>query len=283
MARTYKSQFDNKTFPTVTELEIYVTEKYKNKIPNKYKGDVSHFLYDKRNKPGVCQICKTPTVWDPKLKKYEILCRPITIKRFLTDPLRVIRTLFKNRGNSCQEVMRKNYLENIQKKYNTDNLMNNIEYQQMLLENRSIAKVVKFKNKEYTVIGTFEEHFVKVLNKMNVSTINFESPGPTIRYEAKDGTKKEHITDFFLSNINTVVSIKDGGKNRNNHPSMLARRESDTYKFKGLIENTKYNLIELNGLEDIDKFPVYYEDIKKYAKNNVRYIKYPEYYNDYIL
>ena len=117
MARTYKSPFDNKTFPTVTELEIHVTEKYKNKIPNKYKGDVSHFLYDKRNKPGVCQICKTPTVWDPKLKKYEILCRPITIKRFLTDPLRVIRTLFKNRGNSCQEVMRKNYLENIQKKY----------------------------------------------------------------------------------------------------------------------------------------------------------------------
>ena len=282
MAR-YKSPFDNKIFSNVAELEIYVTKNFKNKIPNKYKGNVAHFLYDKRNNPGVCQICKTPTEWDSKLKKYEILCRPITIKRFLSDPLRVMRTLFKNRGNSCQEVMRKNYLENIQKKYNTDNLMNTIEYQQMLLQNRSIAKVVKFKNKEYTVIGTFEEHFVKVLNKMNISTINFESPGPIVKYNTKDGVKKEHIPDFFLSNINTVVSIKDGGKNRNNHPSMVARRESDAYKFKGLVDNTEYNLIELNGLEDIDKFPLYYETIKKYIKDKVRYIKYPEYYDDYIV
>ena len=117
---------------------------------------------------------------------------------------------------------------------------------------------------------------------MNVSTINFESPGPTIRYEAKDGTKKEHITDFFLSNINTVVSIKDGGKNRNNHPSMLARRESDAYKFKGLIDNTTYNLIELNGLKEIENFKEYYTQIKDSIKRKERYIKYPEYFHDFL-
>ena len=60
----------------------------------------------------------------------------------ISDPLRVIRTLFKNRGNTCQDVMRKNYVENIERVHGTDNLMNSIEYQQKLLESRSIAKLV---------------------------------------------------------------------------------------------------------------------------------------------
>ena len=281
MARKYKSPFDDKEFKTVSELEKYVSSKYKSKIPKKYKDDVSHFLYDKRNKPGVCQICKTPTKWDSKKKRYKLLCEPVTIKRMLSDPFRVIRTLFKNRGNTCQEVMRKNYLENIERVHGTDNLMNSIEYQQKLLESRSIAKLVKFKGKEYTVIGSYEKRFVEVFSKIAISSRELEAPGPVIKYKTFDNEEKEHITDFFLPSIYTVVSIKDGGENKNTHTSMLARRQSDAYKFKGLVDNTDYNLIELNGTKEIDNFNEYYKEIKESIKRKERYIKYPEYFFDF--
>ena len=282
MARKYKSPFDDKEFKTVLELEKYVSSKYKSKIPKKYKDDVSHFLYDKRNKPGVCQICKTPTKWDSKKKRYKLLCEPVTIKRMLSDPFRVIRTLFKNRGNTCQEVMRKNYLENIERVHGTDNLMNSIEYQQKLLESRSIAKFVKFKGKEFTVIGNYEKKFVEVFNRIAISSRELEAPGPIVKYTTYDNNIKEHISDFFLPSINTVVSIKDGGDNRNTHTSMTERRRSDAYKFKGLIDNTTYNLIELNGLKEIENFKEYYVQIKDSIKRKERYIKYPEYFHDFI-
>ena len=281
MARVYKSPFDDKVFKTIPELEKHVSSKYKNKIPKKYKGDVSQFLYDDINKPGVCQICKTPTKWDATKKKYKLLCEPITIKRMISDPLRVIRTLFKNRGNTCQDVMRKNYVENIERVYGTDNLMNSIEYQQKLLESRSIAKLVNFKGKEYTVIGSYEKKFVEVFSRIAISPRELEAPGPVIKYETFDNVVKEHISDFYLPSIKTVVSIKDGGDNKNTHTTMTERRRNDAYKFKGLIDSTDYNLIELNGIKEIEDFKTYYLEIKESIKRKERYIKYPEYFYDY--
>ena len=45
------------------------------------------------------------------------------------------------------------------------------------------------------------------------------------------------------------------------------------------MDKTKYNVVELNGIKEIEGFPQMYRDIKK---SNQRYIKYPEYYKDHI-
>lgn len=279
LARTYKCPFDGATFTKIPDLVKYVERHYKNDIPKKYDGDVERYLYDYRNTPGTCQICNAPTTWSDKNKRYNILCEPLSWKRLFSDPFHVVKTFVKNRGNSCHEVMRKAFINNAQKKWGTSNLMAIPGYQEdKLLKNRSIARIVSFKGKEFTVIGSYEERFLNVCRQLPISANEIDAPGPEIRW-VKDGMDKLHITDFFLSKYQCVVSIKDGGSNKNTHPSMIGRREADAHKFKAILDKTNYNAIELNGLEEIDNFP---EIFKQLQKSKDRFIIYPEYYKDYI-
>ena len=109
-----------------------------------------------------------------------------------------------------------------------------------------------------------------------------EAPGIEIKWKDGQGRERLHITDFFLPKYNCVISIKDGGANKNNHPSMVERRKNDAYKFKAVVDKTKYNAIELNGLDEINSFNKYFKELKEHIKSGKRYIKYPEYYKEYI-
>ena len=278
MARTYKCPFDKKSFKKIPELEKYVEKNYIDKIPKQYNKNVSRFLYDFRNGPGKCQICGAPTEWNEKKKRYKILCEPLSWSRLLKDPFRVIKTFLKNKGNSCFEVVAKRAQENMMRAYGSKHLMNDIDHQQKLMASRKIAKVINFKGVEYTVLGSYEELFVKVCSPLLFAPNDLESPGPVSPWKDEDGTTRQHFTDFFLPKYNLVVSIKDGGDNKNNHPSMVERRKKDAMKFKSIIENTEYNAVELNGTEQINDFPRILKEIKN---SKDRYIIYPDYYYDY--
>ena len=282
MARTYNNPFDNFKSTKIPEIIKYVEKNYKDKIPKKYNGNVERFMYDYRNGPGKCVICGEPTEWDDKKKKYKSLCEPISVKRLFKDPLRTIKTYIKNKGNSCSEVVRKKFVENSVKKVGTSNFMELEGFQQKLLANRKISRVVNFKGKEFTVVGSYEERFLKVLSPLVLSANEVEAPGIEIKWTDDQGRERLHISDFFLPKYNCVVSIKDGGSNKNNHPSMVDRRKNDAYKFKALVDKTKYNVIELNGLEEINNFPKIFNKLKEYIKENKRFIKYPEYYHEYV-
>ena len=247
MARRYKSPFDNKSFTSIKELENYVEKKYKDKVPKEYKGDIEHYLYDYRNGKGTCRICGYPTEWDKEKKKYKILCEANFMNRF--------RNLFRGKLNTCQEIMRKYYLENIKKKYDTDNLMNSIEYQNMLLQNRRIAKVLTKKD-------------------------DLVAPGPTVNWS--DGiTVKQHITDFYIKSIDCVVSIKDEGFGNEDNPKVKKKRKDDAYKFQGILKDKRKfkAVIELAGKEEIKRFKDIYKEIKD---SKERYIIYPKNYETLI-
>lgn len=282
MARTYNNPFDNFKSKKIPEIIKYVEKNYKDKIPKKYNGNVERFMYDYRNGPGKCVICGEPTEWDDKKKKYKSLCEPISVKRLFKDPLRTIKTYIKNKGNSCSEVVRKKFVENSVKKVGTSNFMELEGFQQKLLANRKISRVVNFKGKEFTVVGSYEERFLKVLSPLVLAANEVEAPGIEIKWTDDQGRERLHISDFFLPKYNCVISIKDGGSNKNNHPSMVDRRKNDAYKFKALVDKTKYNVIELNGLEEINNFPKIFNKLKEHIKQNKRFIKYPEYYHEYV-
>lgn len=282
MARTYNNPFDNFKSTKIPEIIKYVEKNYKDKIPKKYNGNVERFMYDYRNGPGKCVICGEPTEWDDKKKKYKSLCEPISVKRLFKDPLRTIKTYIKNKGNSCSEVVRKKFVENSVKKVGTSNFMELEGFQQKLLANRKISRVVNFKGKEFTVVGSYEERFLKVLSPLVLSANEVEAPGIEIKWTDDQGRERLHISDFFLPKYNCVISIKDGGSNKNNHPSMVDRRKNDAYKFKALVDKTRYNVIELNGLEEINNFPKIFNKLKEHIKQNKRFIKYPEYYHEYV-
>lgn len=282
MARTYSNPFDKFKSTKIPEIVKYVEKNYKDKIPKKYNGNVERFMYDYRNGPGKCVICGEPTEWDDKKKKYKSLCEPLSVKRLFKDPLRTIKTYINNKGNSCSEVVRKKFVENSVKKVGTANFMELEGFQQKLLANRKISRIVNFKGKEFTVVGSYEERFLKVLSPLVLSANEVEAPGIEIKWKDDQGRERLHISDFFLPKYNCVISIKDGGANKNNHPSMTDRRKNDAYKFKALVDKTKYNVIELNGLEEINEFPKILKRLKESIKQGKRFIIYPEYYHEYV-
>ncbi len=281
MARTYKSPIDGKIFKTIPELEEYTKKNHLDKIPRKYKGDYVRYLFDFRNSPGKCQICGAPTEWDPKARRYKVLCEPVGNK----DENNMNKEYIEGKANSCQEEMRKTYLENIRRTHNTDNLMNSIEYQEMLLSNRRIARKVKYKGDEMVVIGSLEERFVEVCNKVLDKKKDLKAPGPKVLWYPKGTSSSKYtITDFYIKSIDCIVSIKDGGFNNENHPTILKKREEDAYKFKGIVEaKRKFKaVIELEGPDDVDGFPTIYEEILRSIRNGERYIKFPSYYSTFV-
>ena len=280
MARTYRSPITGKVFKTIPELieDTYKKENIK-KLPRRYKGNVERFLYDYRNGPGKCQVCGAPTKWDDEKKRYKILCEPGYANERKVPP--------KGKVIACIVVCRKTYEDRMNRSYGTINLMEDPEYINKLLQNRKIAKVVKFKKKEMTVIGSYEAEFVKVCDKLLKKENDLEAPGPTVNWLPKGSfSPKMHITDFYIHSIKCVVSIKDEANREVEHPSIQKKRLEDTYKFKGIIDDKKkYKaIVELNGLQEIRNFPKMYKEIQEFQKKNKkeRYIKYPNYWDKYI-
>ena len=252
MPTILKSPFDKARFKNKKDLEKYIEKHYKDKIPLKYDGDVAHFLYDFRNGgPRKCQICGQVTEWNPKKKMYSPLC-DISNKESMNELDKAIQftkesiSKFRNKGNTCSQVMRKEYVNNIKRIYNTDNLMEDPEYQKMLLENRSIADVATFNGLQYTVIGSWEKKFVEELekgrkeNKINPN-LQLVMPGPTVYYD----DNKYWIPDAYLPQYDLYISIKDDGDN----PSYLKHYKKDCEVFTYLFTKTegKWGIIELNS------------------------------------
>ena len=283
MSRTYKNPFGNERFKSVSELEKYVKKYHKNEIPKEYKGDLEHYLFDYRNdfKGGKCQVCGAPTEWDKRTKRYKVLCEPITVKRLLKDPYRTAKTFIKNKGNSCSDIARKQYIDNIRSKHNTDNLMKDEDYQKMLLNHKKSAKKVNYKGNEFIVVGSYEELFVQECNRILTRKDDLESPGPTIKYYNRV-KKREAFTiwDFYIKSIDTVISIKDEGYNKTTE-MVVNKRIQDVDKFNSAI-GKYFGVIELNGRQEIRKFKSIYKKIlhaKKSGHDN--FILYPNYYDEY--
>lgn len=283
MPRTYKNPFGNERFKSVSELEKYVKKYHKNEIPKEYKGDLEHYLFDYRNdfKGGKCQVCGAPTEWDKRTKRYKVLCEPITVKRLLKDPYRTAKTFIKNKGNSCSDIARKQYIDNIRSKHNTDNLMKDEDYQKMLLNHKKSAKKVNYKGNEFIVVGSYEELFVQECNRILTRKDDLESPGPTIKYYNRV-KKREAFTiwDFYIKSIDTVISIKDEGYNKTTQ-MVVNKRIQDVDKFNSAI-GKYFGVIELNGRQEIRQFKSTYKKIlhaKKSGHDN--FILYPNYYDEY--
>ena len=281
MARTYKSPFEDKTFKSVDELERHTKKYHSDKIPAEYHGDIDHYLFDHCNgfKGGRCQVCGAPTKWDPKTKRYEVLCEPISVRKIINDPYRTLKTYVDNKGNDCKTIARKNYLENIERRRGTSNLMADEEYQKMLLESK--GKKVRYKDKEMIVVGSYEVLFVQECNKILIRNDDLESPGPTIPYYNPIKKKDTYtIWDFYIKSIDAIISIKDEGFNKITK-AVEEKRIVDTAKFKKGLD-TKYKcVIELNGKEEIRDFKRIYNEAKEYIEEGKRYIKYPNYYKEY--
>lgn len=237
--RRFKCMICGERFGEYDQLYKHTEKYHKDNIE---PGEsINKMLYDLRNPgPHLCQICKVrPRVWDEKRKKYHILCD----------------------SPECKKKYRENFQRNMKKKFGTDNLLNDPERQVIMLENRKISKIYKFKDgTEIHCVGNYEYDFLNYCeNNLGFTPEDIESaPSSTYLKYYNPQDKKNHIyiPDFYMPKYNLVIEIKDGSK----YP--IDSKYKAMLKCKAVVKNNKYNYIKIvdENYDDFDKLIKTFED-----------------------
>lgn len=213
------------------DLIDHVEEEHEDMIPKNYTP--ARVVYNSINKKdhGSCMICHKETKWDENKQRYDSFCE----------------------NKKCREEYKKIVRSRMVKKYGTDNLLKDPEFQKKMLGNRSISGKYKFEDGgSIGYVGSYEKKFLEFMDKfLHIKSYDIISPGPTIPYMYKG---KEHvwITDFLYEPYNLVFDIKDGGDNPNTR-DMKEYREKQTAKEEAIAEYGEYNYIRLtdNNFEQL--------------------------------
>lgn len=210
-------------------LYNHIEDKHPNAIPE--GTSVSQLYFNLRNNKtqGSCVICGGETEWNEATERYE---------RFDKE--------------SCREKYREEFKQRMLDKYGKVHLLNSPEQQKKMLKNRSISGVYLWSDgrtrTEYT--GSYELDFLKFLDIfLNMNPTDVMAPAPQVfYYNDEDGTKRFYIPDFYIASINTLVEVKDGGDNPNNHHN---RQNIDGRKEKlkdEIMRNQKqYNFVKVTN------------------------------------
>lgn len=205
------------------ELVEHVEDKHEDMIPKDYSP--ARVVYNAINKKdhGSCMICHKETKWDEDKQRYDTLCGS---KRCKDEYVKIVRT-------------------RMVKKYGTDNLLRDPNFQKKMLENRSISGKYKFEDGgSVGYVGSYEKKFLEFMDQfLHIKSYDIISPGPTIPYKY-NGKEHTWITDFIYEPYNLVFDIKDGGDNPNTR-EMKDYREKQTAKEKAIAEYGDYNYIRL--------------------------------------
>jgi hypothetical protein len=120
-----------------------------------------------------------------------------------------------------------------------------------MLKNRSISGTYTFSkgNVMITYTGTYELDFLQFYdNDFRGDPLDILEC-PFVFYYVYENDKKFYVPDFFITSLNLIVEIKDGGDDPNEHDHIKIDREKDALKFKAVIESNKYNFIKIVNKE----------------------------------
>ncbi|MGL5315011.1 MAG: hypothetical protein ACRC92_17290 [Peptostreptococcaceae bacterium] len=220
-----------------------------------------HKRNDKRNpNVGKCRQCGRQTEWLEDRGKYRLLCG----------------------SQECKDKEAERYKENIMRVHGTDNLMKDMDYQKTkLMANRRIAKVYRWgssPNNTYNVLSTLEFKVLEVLDKRcKMRCEGVFAPAPFVMEYKLDGEKesKQHIPDIYVEDLNLIISVKDGLDNPNTHPSFKKDRLKSLCEYRHILNNTNYNFLQVEGLQDLQNLQRVVDKIKKMKNINSRYISPP--------
>ena len=108
----------NKDYKDIMALASHIELKHETEIPNNWSG-LKFIFYKKHNRTtGTCMVCGKETDFNENTGKPNRLCN----------------------NPNCKIQLRKNYENNMIKRYNKTTLLNDPEFQNKMLQNRSIAK-----------------------------------------------------------------------------------------------------------------------------------------------
>ena len=196
----------------------YLSEKHKAFMErNKYRKNIGH-----------CTICKGASNWNEAKGRYDRFCSDACKKKYV-------------------EVRNKRMLD----KYGTTNLAADMDFQKnKLLANRSIALTYNFKDGgSKIVLSKVEYDILGQLENMGYTSDDIDAPADFVITYELDGKKLHHIPDIYIKSLNLIISAKDGLDNPNTHPSFMKDRKKNIVIFKSILDNYKYNYIQIEGKE----------------------------------
>lgn len=256
-------------YSSLEGLYSHLEEEHSAQIPPDMS--TAHFYYYLKTgrEHGNCVMCKQPTTFNEKTKKYN---------RFCNDP-------------ACKM----KYKEIVDKRmigvYGKVNLLNDPNHQRKMLMNRSISGLYNFKGVDKPYVGSYELDFLKTMDLFfDWDPSDIVSPSPHTYYYVYEGEKHFYIPDFYIMSLGLEIEVKDGGDNPNMHHKIqdidkekekLKDKVMHTQKINHYIKITNknyYNLFEFFRISkeyvekygDYEKIPkiILDEDIKSKTINS---------------
>lgn len=242
-------------YSSLEGLYSHLEEEHSAQIPPDMS--TAHFYYYLKTgrEHGNCVMCKQPTTFNEKTKKYN---------RFCNDPACKIK-----------------YKEIVDKRmigvYGKVNLLNDPDHQRKMLMNRSISGVYNFKGVDKPYVGSYELDFLKTMDLFfDWDPYDIVSPSPHTYYYVYEGEKHFYIPDFYIMSLGLEIEVKDGGDNPNMHHKIQdVDKEKEKLKDKVMHTQKINHYIKLTNKNYYNLFE-FFRISKEYVEKYGDYEKIPK-------
>lgn len=242
-------------YSSLEGLYSHLEEEHSAQIPPDMS--TAHFYYYLKTgrEHGNCVMCKQPTTFNEKTKKYN---------RFCNDPACKIK-----------------YKEIVDKRmigvYGKVNLLNDPDHQRKMLMNRSISGVYNFKGVDKPYVGSYELDFLKTMDLFfDWDPSDIVSPSPHTYYYVYEGEKHFYIPDFYIMSLGLEIEVKDGGDNPNLHHKIQdVDKEKEKLKDKVMHTQKINHYIKLTNKNYYNLFE-FFRISKEYVEKYGDYEKIPK-------
>lgn len=242
-------------YSSLEGLYSHLEEEHSAQIPPDMS--TAHFYYYLKTgrEHGNCVMCKQPTTFNEKTKKYN---------RFCNDPACKIK-----------------YKEIVDKRmigvYGKVNLLNDPDHQRKMLMNRSISGVYNFKGVDKPYVGSYELDFLKTMDLFfDWDPYDIVSPSPHTYYYIYEGEKHFYIPDFYIMSLGLEIEVKDGGDNPNMHHKIQdVDKEKEKLKDKVMHTQKINHYIKLTNKNYYNLFE-FFRISKEYVEKYGDYEKIPK-------
>ena len=242
-------------YSSLEGLYSHLEEEHSAQIPPDMS--TAHFYYYLKTgrEHGNCVMCKQPTTFNEKTKKYN---------RFCNDPACKIK-----------------YKEIVDKRmigvYGKVNLLNDPNHQRKMLMNRSISGVYNFKGIDKPYVGSYELDFLKTMDLFfDWDPSDIVSPSPHTYYYVYEGEKHFYIPDFYIMSLGLEIEVKDGGDNPNMHHKIQdVDKEKEKVKDKVMHTQKINHYVKLTNKNYYNLFE-FFRISKEYVEKYGDYEKIPK-------
>lgn len=195
----YCDTYAKGTLQYASHLEMH----HKDMMPPGMSGSQMVYYTMTGKTHGKCVMCGKDTKWNETSMKYY---------RFCDNP-------------KCKEEYRDVFKKRMLGRYNKVTLLNDPEWQRVMLSRRKISNEYIWSDRKHTshYVGSYEKAALEFFDHvLNWDPEDFIAPSPHTFYYEYEGKKHFYIPDFFIPSLNCEIEIKDGGDNKNNHPKIQA-------------------------------------------------------------